>query len=181
MKTLKFNTLFLMIATLLMSFSLDANAQRPNKGQGQGQGMYQQNRQGMRCNIPDLTEAQQKKIAEMRVGQMKDMLMFRNSMAEKKARLNTLRTADKADMNAINKTIDEMGAIKTQMMKKREAHRQAVRQILTDEQRVIFDSRPMHGPKGGMMMGGHGKGKGQGQGQGMGMGMKGQRGNCPRF
>ena len=175
MKTLKFNTLFLMIATLLMSFSLDANAQRPNKGQGQGQGMYQQNRQGMRCNIPDLTEAQQKKIAEMRVGQMKDMLMFRNSMAEKGAHLNTLRTADKVDMNAINKTIDEMGTIRTQMMKKREAHRQAVRQILTDEQRVIFDSRPMHGSKGGMMMGGHGKG------QGKGMGMKGQRGNCPRF
>ena len=170
MKTLKINTLFLVIATLLMSLNIEANAQRTNKGQGQG--MYQQNRQGMRCNIPDLTEAQQKKIAEMRVGQMKDMLTFRNSMAEKRARLNTLRTADKVDINAINKTIDEMGATRIQMMKKREAHRQAVRKILTEEQRVIFDSRSMHGHKGGMM-GRHGKGQG--------MGMKGSRGNCPRF
>ena len=175
MKTLKFNILFLMIATLLMSFGIDSNAQRPNKGQGQGQGMYKQNKMGMHCNIPDLTEDQQKKMAEMRVGQMKDMLMFKNSMAEKKARLNTLRTADKVDMNAINKTIDEMGVIRTQMMKKKEAHRQAVRKILTEEQRVIFDSKPMRGSQGGMMMGRHGKG------QGKGMGMKGQRGNCPRF
>ena len=170
MKTSKFNVLVIMIATLLMSFSYQANAQRNGRGQGQGQGqgqgLYQQNNQGMQCNIPNLTQDQQLKIEKMRTANMKEMLQFRNTMAEKRAHLNILRTADKADMNAINKTIDEMGANRTKMMKKREAHRQDVRLILTDEQKVYFDSRRGRGFKG----------------QGNGMGMNGQgRNGCRRF
>jgi len=91
-------------------------------------------------------------------------------MAEKSAHLNTLRTADKVDMNAVNKAIDEMGATRTKMMKEREAHRQSVRQILTDEQKVYFDSRRGRGFNGG-------KGKGNGRG----MGMRGQGRGCQRF
>ena len=159
MKTSKFNVLIVMVAAILMSFSYQVNAQK----KGNGHGWNQQNRQGMQCNIPDLTEDQQKKMKKMKTANMKDMLQFRNVMAEKHAKLNTLRTADKVDMNAINKIIDEIGASKTKMMKKREAHRQEVRQILTDEQRVYFDSRRgngFHGGKGhGNKMGMSGKGK----------------------
>ena len=161
MKSSKLNVLTLMVAVILMSFSNLANAQK--QGKGQGQGWNQKNMQGMHCNIPNLTDEQQKKMEKMRTANMKEMLQFRNAMAEKKAHLNTLRTADKADMNAINKVIDEMGAMKITMMKKREAHRQEVRQILTDDQRVFFDSRG-------------------GKGHGKGMGMKGQgKKGCPRF
>jgi Spy/CpxP family protein refolding chaperone len=77
------------------------------------------------------------------------MLKFRNQMGEKSAQLQTLRTAEKADMNAINKTIDEIGLIKTQMMKERENHLQQVRGVLTDSQRTQFDTRRGAGKKGG--------------------------------
>ncbi len=159
MKSSKLNVLSLMAAVILMSFSYQANSQM--NGKGQGPGWNQKNMQGMHCNLPNLTEDQQNKMNKMRTANMKEMLQFRNTMAEKKAHLNTLRTADKADMNAINKLIDEMGAMKITMMKKREAHRQEVRKILTEEQRVIFDSRGGQGFKGGK---GHGMGM-QGQGQ----------------
>ena len=166
MKTRKLNVLIVMMAAVLMSFSYQVNAQ--GHGRGQGQGWNQQNNQTWNCNIPNLTEDQQKKIEKMRTANMKEMMQFRNVMAEKGAHLNTLRIADKVDMTAINKAIDEMGTIRIKMMKKREAHRQSIRQILTDDQKVYFDSRRGRGFKGG-------------KGHGNGMGMSGQGRGCRRF
>ena len=95
--------------------------------------------------IPGLTEQQLEQMKSMRVEHMKEMQSLRNQMAEKKARLRTLSTVDKVNMTDINKVIDEMGEMKTQMMKMREQHRQNIRKMLTDEQRVFFDShQPMH-------------------------------------
>jgi Spy/CpxP family protein refolding chaperone len=94
--------------------------------------------------IPDLTEQQAEQIKSMRVEHMKDMQSLRNQMAEKKARLRTLSTADKVNMTEINKVIDEFGKMQTQMMKMREQYRQDIRKLLTDEQRIFFDShQPM--------------------------------------
>jgi Spy/CpxP family protein refolding chaperone len=127
---------------------------------------------GINCKIPDLTEAQQKKIEELKLAHQKNMLQFRNQLAEKNSHLQTLRTADKADMTAINKTIDEIGAIRIQMMKERESHLQQVRAQLTDSQRLQFDmhkgKRGFEGcPNGGM---GKGMGKHGGRGPGNGFG-----------
>ena len=60
-------------------------------------------------------------------------------------------------MNAINKTIDEISVLKNTMMKKREAHKQEIRKILNDEQRLFFDA---HSEK-------RGEGKGMHHGEGM--------------
>ena len=89
---------------LVVLFSLSSLAQP-----GLGKGM---------CNIPDLSEEQQKKIDELMVPHQKEMLMLRNQIQEKKAHLQTLTSADNADMASINKTIDEMGAMKIDKMKK---------------------------------------------------------------
>ena len=95
--------------------------------------------------IPDLTDQQLEQMKAMRTEHMKEMQIIRNQLAEKKARLRTLSTADKVNMTEINKVIDEMGEMKTQMMKMREQHRQTIRKMLTDDQRVFFDShQPMH-------------------------------------
>jgi len=117
--------------------------------------------QGVNCKIPDLTEAQQKKIAEIKMTHQKNMLQFKNQLNEKNAHLQTLRTANKADMTAINKTIDEIGAIRIQMMKEKESHFQQVREQLTDSQKVQFDMMQGKGGKGGCAN------------CGMGMGMRG--------
>ena len=124
MKTIRLTTGMLI---LLMFLGINSMAQPMNSGK--------------KCtNIPNLTSEQQTKLADLRTAHMKEMLNYRNQMAEKKAGLQSLRTADKADINAINKLIDEMGNLHTKMMKSKEKHYQAVRSILTDEQRVYFDS-----------------------------------------
>lgn len=95
--------------------------------------------------IPDLTDQQREQMKSMRTEHMKEMQSIRNQMMEKKARLQTLSTADKVNMTEINKVIDDIGKMRTQMMKMREQHRQTIRKMLTEEQRVFFDShQPMH-------------------------------------
>jgi len=152
MKTIKLKSLSLVLAVILFSFGTEVNAQR-------NQGKKIQNNQNRECSIPDLTDAQKSKIEVLRTKQLKEATTHKTLMAEKRANLNTLRIADKPDMKKINSTIDEMGALRTKHLKSREAHRQAVRALLTDKQKVYFDShkcQKMHkGHKGKGMKGGH--------------------------
>ena len=167
MKTIKL--LSLALAVTLFSFGTEINAQ---KNQG-NQGRSFQNNQNRECRIPDLTDTQKSKIEILRTKQLKESTVYKSLMAEKRAHLNTLRIADKVDTKAINKTIDEMGALRTKHLKNSEAHRQAVRTLLTDNQKVYFDlRRGNRGNKGN-------RGMGQGRGQNRGHGMKGGHGrNC---
>jgi len=166
MKTIKSKSILMLALIIALAGSNQLFAQR-------GQ-MRNNNGTGYQCNIPDLTEAQQKQIDELRTAHQKEMLQYRNQMQEKQAKLNTLRTADKADMAAIDKMIDEIGTLHTQMMKAKENHRQKVRSLLTEQQRVYFDTQRGKG-KGGKGFGCcNGMGAGRGMGQGMGYG------NCPR-
>ncbi|MBN2434875.1 MAG: periplasmic heavy metal sensor, partial [Spirochaetes bacterium] len=78
---------------------------------------------GYFCNsIPSLTQEQEQEITKLRTAHMKEMNNFRNNLAIKRAELRKLQTADKADMDAINNTIDEIGTIRTKMAKIRAAH-----------------------------------------------------------
>lgn len=148
MKTLNFKTIASI--ALILFVSISAFAQESQKEPVHKKGMY--------ANIPNLTDEQQKKIDALTIPHRKEMQVLRAQMKEKQAHLETLRIADNADMTAINKTIDEISVLKTTMMKKREAHKQEIRKILTDEQRLIFDANA--GKRG------EGKGMHHGQGQG---------------
>ena len=69
------------------------------------------------------------------------MIQLENQLAEKRAQLKTLEQVDKPDMKAINSKIDEISALQNKRMKASAANRAKVRSLLTDEQRVMFDSR----------------------------------------
>ncbi|UCF71686.1 MAG: periplasmic heavy metal sensor [candidate division WOR-3 bacterium] len=136
----------MLLAAAVMVLAGSAYAQKPDMEMEHG---------GRRCMvegrgehmmmIPDITEQQKEQIKSLRVEHMKEMKPLRNQLAEKKARLNTLTTADKVDMSEVNKIIDEIGKMKTGIMKLKEQHRQDVRKLLTDDQRLFFDShQPMH-------------------------------------
>lgn len=109
---------------------------------------YHSNEGGM--GIKGLTEDQKQKIDKMKTPHQKEMMQIKNLIGEKKAHLKTLETADNADLNAINKTIEEMGVLKTDMMKKKAAHKQEIRKILNDEQRLQFDLKHSREGKGDM-------------------------------
>lgn len=123
----------LVIAALFIFLSAGVFAQKGNN--------MPQNKKGpgMFMNIPDLTDAQQTQLKEMRTAQMKTIMPLKNELKEKQAHLQTLQTADNPNMSEINALIDEIGKIKTNMAKKHAAFRQEVRKILTDDQRVYFD------------------------------------------
>ncbi len=92
--------------------------------------------------IPDLTEQQKEQIEELNIANMKTMLPLQNELHEKEAQLHTLSTSDNPSMNKINGLIDEIGTIKTKMMKQREDHRQKVRKLLNEKQRLFLDTNP---------------------------------------
>lgn len=91
--------------------------------------------------IPDLTPEQEKKINDLRTEQLKEMNSYRSDMMIQRAELNQLQTAENAEINKINAKIEEIGKMKTGMAKKKAAHMQTIRSILTEEQRVYFDTR----------------------------------------
>ncbi len=147
--------ILVVVVAILMSGSVFAQ-------RGQGKGMRGQ----MACTmLPDMTDAQQEKIKQLRLDHQQEALLLRNQMGELKAKLRTLETAEKTDLGAINSTIDQIGKVQNQMHKKRAAHKQEVRKVLTDEQRVIFDSRAGKMRKGKMRRGRGCRGRG---GKGMG-------------
>ena len=136
-------------ALLFLGFTIMAFAQ-PGPGRGEGK-RWTDEGPGFKhraIDLPDLTDEQKEKIADLRTEHMKVMLQKRNQVQEKMAKLRTLETAEKADLNAINGLIDEVSDVKADIAKLQAAHRQKVRSLLTDEQRVIFDSRPGKGPHG---------------------------------
>jgi Spy/CpxP family protein refolding chaperone len=139
MKNLKWIliTLIFLSSTGMMAQKSDTTKSR-HHGHHLAQAMY---------GIPNLTEDQKKKINELKTPLHKEILPLKNQLVEKKAHLKTLQTAEKADLKSINTTIDEMSQLQSQIMKKRAAHTQAVRALLTDEQRIAFDMRASSGRK----------------------------------
>lgn len=171
MKNLRIQTLTFVLLAIFSLSTFQAEAQS-NKGKqnakrtGKNVNCNKQSR--TQCKIPDLTAEQQKKIEDLKLKHKKKMNSRRNILAEKNARLNTLRSADNANMSEINKTIDEIGAIRTQMMKDKEAHYQSIRSLLNDKQKVYFDSKRHRGGDACRGGGKHRKGDRQANAQGCG-------------
>jgi len=88
-----------------------------------------------------MNDKQREEIQKIRTEQLKERTQSRNLLNEKRAKLETLQTADKPNMKAINKVIDEIAAIQAQQMKSQAASRQKIRNLLTEEQRVQFDAQ----------------------------------------
>ena len=101
--------------------------------------------------IPDMTEEQQEQMKAIRLEVEKAALPLHNQIGEKEARLKTLVSAADYDERAVNKVLDEIGTLKTSVRKLEVASLQKVKEVLTEDQLLIFykhlDKQP--GPKGG--------------------------------
>ena len=153
MRSKFFITLSTFLMMLFLSSSLIAQ-QGKQMRRHMGDGPHADGK-GMMMQMLDLTEDQQAQMEKLRVEHMKQMLPSRNKVQEKEAQKRTLETSEKVDMKAVNKLIDEISDIKTEMAKNRAKHHQDVRNILSEEQRVKFDSMP----KGRHGFGERGKGR----------------------
>jgi hypothetical protein len=97
------------------------------------------------CGMPEWSEDQQKKMEALGLELEKTVLPITAQLEVKAAEIRQLVLADKPDEKAIDKKIDEIGALKLQIAKKRMANRLAVRALLTPEQRAGFDRQMLRG------------------------------------
>jgi len=95
-----------------------------------------------KTDLPGLTEEQRDKIRQADLEHMKKMTPLRNQAREKMARLQTVLATTPFDGQAADQTAEELGRIRTGMLKETIRHDRAVRELLTPEQQVIFDARP---------------------------------------
>jgi len=133
-------TTILSLALLLMTV-LGLNAQPGNqRNQGMRPGM---NNQMPMMSAPqriakklNLTNEQKDAFKKIMLAMKKEIKPIRNEIGEAAAHLKTLTSADKPDINAINKSIDKIGALKIEIAKIRLKNRLDMRALLTDEQRL---------------------------------------------
>lgn len=138
------------LAVVLVGFAGISNAQvapsKPNHPQAmQRHQRMQQDGNWVHMRIPNLTDQQKDQIKDVMLKNREAVMPLQNQMREKAAHLRTLSTAENVDQNAAEVIIDDIGNLRTQIMKKRFETRQQVRNLLTDEQRIWFDSHPMMG------------------------------------
>jgi Spy/CpxP family protein refolding chaperone len=127
---------FLVFSFLMLASQVHAQQER---GMPQKQG-FEKN-QGFCPAIPDLTENQKAKIKELHLRFLKESMNINNQLSEKRVKMKSLMTAEKADMNAINQLIDEIHVLKAQIAKLKAVETQDIRKELTEEQRILFDSK----------------------------------------
>jgi Spy/CpxP family protein refolding chaperone len=125
---MKTKNLIIIGIVIVIFSSINAFGQRGNGNRGA-------------CILPDLSQEQQEKIESIRTIQLNASSQHRAKMNELRARKQSISIADNPDMNKINVIIDEMEKLRSEHFKANAAHRQDIREILTEEQRAIFDSR----------------------------------------
>ena len=123
----------IILSVIFFLISTVSIAQKGNMQMHKGQ-------QDEMCKMLNLSDEQKEKVKELRTAHMKENTEFQLQMKEKEVALQKLITSDNPDMDEVKKLIDEMGAIHTQKMQKEAAHKIAVRKILNDDQKVIFDA-----------------------------------------
>jgi len=94
--------------------------------------------------ILDLTEEQQVQLSALRTDHIKTMKPLRAEMAELQARERTLLAQEEIDVKAVHKVIDQQTDLSNIFQKMQLENRLTCRNILTEEQQVIFDQQRMN-------------------------------------
>lgn len=96
---------------------------------------------------------QLKTFTGMRLEFQKEMLPLRTELKAKRLELESLLLIDKLNQRKIDSVIEEMGTTRTKIQKNRIAHRLAMRDQLTEEQKALWDVMPKGIMKRGAMRG----------------------------
>ncbi|MCK5730606.1 MAG: Spy/CpxP family protein refolding chaperone [Draconibacterium sp.] len=142
----------LIIAALFISTGV--YAQQPNRKQvykqnAEQKAMMTKRNSSQRSNYQKFfTEEQQEAMKTLRLETANNVKPFKNQLRELMAHQQTLTTANNADLKAINKNIDKMSGVKTEIAKIMAAQQQQIRSLLTEEQLLRFDSQKNNRSKG---------------------------------
>jgi Spy/CpxP family protein refolding chaperone len=95
-----------------------------------------------RLDLPDLTDEQKEKIKAIDLKSMEELTPLRNQVKEKTAKLQTVLTTQPFNEKEAFQLADEIGKIRSSMLKTGIRHDQELRKILTHDQQILFDARP---------------------------------------
>ena len=107
----------------------------------------------------DLTEEQEEQIEKIWIETQKETTPLRSRLNTLSAELDELLIADTPNQGAIDKKIEEMTEWRAQLHKSRIHTRLKIRELLTDEQRIKFDSMRLHRRGRGGRFGGYRSGR----------------------
>lgn len=147
--TNKISKLFLVVTLIAATFSFTYGQNQPKQQDAQPPAKCNHDMKPGQPNscpkayfgIPDLTPDQISKIDDLKLQHTKDVTPLKDQLTEKQARINTLLDAEKSDVGAVNAAIDEFTSITNQLIKKKAEFRLAVRNLLTDKQKIVYDSK----------------------------------------
>jgi len=125
----KKNVIFVMLIAFVFGVSL-INAQ---PGQG--------SKRGGNCMLPELTESQEEQISELRTQHLNQTKILQAKLQEARAAHHTHMVSEGINQSEIDAQIDQITSLQNKLMKERAAHQQSVRNLLTDEQKAVFDTR----------------------------------------
>ena len=127
---------------------------------------------GMRSTEFGLSDDQKQQMIDLRIDHLKQVQPLKNQLRELQVTQKGIISSQKPDMKSLMSNVEKISDIKKEMMKNGVDHRLAVRNILTEDQRVLWDARSSrkgvrcNSQRGHRMMGygmlGHGK-SGQGK------------------
>ena len=154
MRTKIFMVIMLMsISAVLFAQTDEVVVKKMHKQQHMGPGMNERRDAVQGLN---LTDVQKESFKAGMIATQKKLQPLKNELGEAEAHQKTLVTAEKPDLNAINKNIEKIGTIKMEMAKIMIKNRMELRAQLNDEQRLKFDNfnpkmrdgKGQKGPKG---------------------------------
>jgi Spy/CpxP family protein refolding chaperone len=122
--------------TLLMAQPKENGSKNPARGPEHEMRMNEEHGPENGLN---LTDAQKEVFKQSRLATQKQIQPIRNELGEAEAHQKTLMTAEKTDLAAINKNIEKIGGLKTEMAKIQAKNHLDMRAQLTEEQRLKFD------------------------------------------
>jgi Spy/CpxP family protein refolding chaperone len=132
----------LVIAVLALAMTTMAAAPaiagRGGRGGAMGGGMRGGPAMG-RGAMPTFTEEQQEKIQEIRSSFDEDRVELANRIKVMHLEMRELITGDNPDFGKLERMIDDISKERAEMMKIGIRQHVAVRKILTDDQKVLFD------------------------------------------
>ncbi len=143
----------------IVALALLSSVALAGRGSGSGSGMAgrmdrsscRMNERGMR---PSFTSEQTEEMKEIRAGFEKERVELANRLKVLHLEMKDVVEAENPDFGKIEGMIDDAAEMQAQMMKLRLKQHRAIRAILDDDQRVLFDrgiARMLdHGGRGGM-------------------------------
>ena len=159
----------IMIITLILALVFVTSQLAFAKRMGKHGGKNWQDKQQLIKEL-DLTEDQMKAIVDLRQKAFKENGELRLKMMRLKQELQVLLMNDKWEESKIYKNIDETAAVKAELQKRRLKLAHEIRQLLTSEQKLIWDLSGGRGGKGAARgvcnFGGQDFGDGPGRGYG---------------